>query len=315
MDDPNGRKKNKKSIEIAASVTASSKAAEETAKLVARQGHGFAAEQANNLYDQLMGNKSVLVGDSNILNGPDRLVNGMPVQCKYWESGPKSIQACFKNGKFKYVNEDGTLQQIEVPKDQYDSAVKAMERRIRRGELPMTKNPDDAKQIIRQGHVSREQALEMVKPGKIEGIKLDIGNSLIVSTYAFGISSLATFAYCIWDGKTTKEAIKKSVYAGIKVGGVTLMSQVLTRQLMRTGLHKSLESTMNNWVPKLKTNSGLSKTISKNAIVALATIIVLTGFELMKFIQKRISGNQFFKNVVITSVGVAGGIAGGGCRC
>jgi len=72
---------------------------------------------------------------------------------------------------------------------------------------------------------------------------------------------------------------------------------------------------MNNWVPKLKTNSGLSKTISKNAIVALATIIVLTGFELMKFIQKRISGNQFFKNVVITSVGVAGGIAGGGCRC
>lgn len=52
-------------------------------KFHARQGHGFAAERANNLYDKLTGHKAEIVGDDNALNGADRIVDGIEIQSKY----------------------------------------------------------------------------------------------------------------------------------------------------------------------------------------------------------------------------------------
>lgn len=39
-----------------------------------RQGHGFAAERANDLEDRLHGKKARIVGDDNVKNGPDRAI-------------------------------------------------------------------------------------------------------------------------------------------------------------------------------------------------------------------------------------------------
>ena len=52
-------------------------------------GHGFAAENGNNLYDSFNGKKAKVVGDNNLLNGPDRIVfnkNGTitQIQDKYY---------------------------------------------------------------------------------------------------------------------------------------------------------------------------------------------------------------------------------------
>ena len=49
-------------------------------KFQARQGHGFAAEQANNVEDILAGKDARVVGNDNALNGPDRAVNGTYIQ-------------------------------------------------------------------------------------------------------------------------------------------------------------------------------------------------------------------------------------------
>lgn len=72
------------------------------------QGHGFAAERANNLYDNLTGKNSEIVGDDNAKNGADRIVNGVNIQSKYCNTGSKCVRECFDNGKFRYYNPDGS---------------------------------------------------------------------------------------------------------------------------------------------------------------------------------------------------------------
>ena len=66
----------------------------------AAQGHGYAAEQANNLYDILTGKDEKIVGGDNAKDGPDRMVmvNGVNIQTKYCHDAASSVQAAFENG-------------------------------------------------------------------------------------------------------------------------------------------------------------------------------------------------------------------------
>lgn len=122
-------------------------------KFNAARGHGFAAERANHLYDKVTGNDAQLVGDDNAKNGADRIVNGVQIQSKYCATGSKCIKECFdKNGNWRYSNPDGSPMKIEVPSDKYDDAVRAMEERIRRGEVPGVSDPAKAKEIVCKGH-------------------------------------------------------------------------------------------------------------------------------------------------------------------
>lgn len=184
------------------------------------RGHGFAAERANHLYDKLHGCKAQIVGDDNAKFGADRLVDGIEIQSKYCKSGSKCIAECFENGRMKYTINGGTQpMQIEVPSDMYDSAVQAMESRIRRGEVPSVSDPQEAKNIVRKGHFTYKQAVNIAKAGTVESITYDAVNGAIVSTYALGISSALTFAVSIWNGENLDIALKKSALSGIKVGG------------------------------------------------------------------------------------------------
>lgn len=62
-------------------------------KFQAAQGHGFAAEQANNLHDILTGKDAKIVGGDNAKDGPDRMVNGVNIQTKYCQDAASSVQA------------------------------------------------------------------------------------------------------------------------------------------------------------------------------------------------------------------------------
>ena len=64
-------------------------------KFQAAQGHGYAAEQANNLYDILTGKDAKIVGGDNAKDGPDRMVNGVNIQTKYCHDAASSVQAAF----------------------------------------------------------------------------------------------------------------------------------------------------------------------------------------------------------------------------
>mgnify|MGYP004652700097 FL=1 len=83
-----------------------SRAAQQTQmdKFQAAQGHGYAAEQANNLYDFLTGKDAKIVGGDNAKDGPDRMVNGVNIQTKYCHDAASSVQAAFENGQCRYVN-------------------------------------------------------------------------------------------------------------------------------------------------------------------------------------------------------------------
>lgn len=118
---------------VAVGVSGNANIYTENVILNAERGHGFAAEKANHLKDVLTGQDAKIVGGDNTKNGADRLVNGVHIQTKYCSSGSKCIQECFENGKFRYLNVDGSPMQIEVPSDKYEAAVDAMEAEFGKG--------------------------------------------------------------------------------------------------------------------------------------------------------------------------------------
>lgn len=308
------------------------------------RGHGFAAEQANHLHDKIenldfFGKQKVkLVGDEIdpntgriIKNGADRVVNGTKIQTKYCASGSKCISECFENGTFRYINADGTPMQIEVPSDKYDSAVKSMEDRIKNGQVPGISDPEKAKQIVKRGNYKYIQAKNIAKFGKIESLKFDAYNGVIVSTSAMGISSTITFATSIWSGQNFDIALKRATYEGLKVGGTTFVTAVLSSQLSRAGLNSALvgssEAIVSLMGPKasamlvnsFRSGSNIygaaamksaAKMLRGNAITGAISVAVLSSFDVVNIFRGRISGSQLFKNIANSASTIAGGTAG-----
>ncbi len=300
-------------------------------KFAAERGHGFAAERANHLYDRLTGKDARLVGDDNAINGADRIVNGVQIQSKYCSSGSKCIEECFQNGKYRYLNPDGSPMQIEVPLDKYDDAVRAMENRIRNGKVPGVSDPAKAKELVRKGHFTYEQAKNIAKFGTVESLTYDAVNGAITGATTFGITAVMTFAVSVWDGKDIDEALETSVAAGLKVGGVTFASALLSGQLVKAGA-KGLVSGASGEIVHLMgprasavlvnafrsgsniygaaAMKSLQKMLSSNMITGLATVVVLSARDVFDIFSGRISGAQLFKNVVNTGAAVAGGTGG-----
>lgn len=313
-------------------------------KFATPRGHGFAAEQANHLYDKVANGdffgkgKVQLVGDDIdpdtgriIKNGADRIVNGANIQTKYCSSGSKCIQACFEDGKFRYINPDGSPMQIEVPSDKYDQAVQAMKDRIKNGQVPGVDDPNEAEKIVRKGHFTYEQAKNIAKAGTVESITFDAVNGMIVATSTFGISAALSFATSIWNGDDIDIALKNATYTGLKVGGTTFVTAVLASQLSKAGLNSALVSSSEAIValmgPKASailvnafrsgTNiygaaamKSAAKLLRGNVITSAVSVVVLSSFDIANIFRGRISGKQLFKNVTETASTVAGGTAG-----
>ncbi len=301
-------------------------------KFATPRGHGFAAERANHLYDKVHGRDAHILGDDNAKFGADRLVDGIQIQSKYCKSGSKCIAECFENGKMKYTINNGTEpMQIEVPSDMYDSAVSAMEHRILKGEVPGITDPKEAKNIVRKGHFTYKQALNIAKAGTVESITYDAVNGVITSTYAFGISSALTFATSLWNGENVNVALKNAALSGIKVGGTTFITAVLSSQISKAGLNSLLvgssEAVVNIIGPKasavlvnaFRSGSNIygaaamksaAKMLRGNAITGAVSVVVLSSFDIVNIFRGRISGKQLFKNVANTTATVAGGGVG-----
>lgn len=311
------------------------------------RGHGFAAESANHLYDKVSNadffgkGKVNLVGEDIdpttghiIKNGADRVVNNINIQTKYCKSGSDCISQCFeKSGKLRYINPDGTPMQIEVPsdKDIYEEAVKAMADRIRKGEVPGVTDPSKAKDIVRKGHFTYKQAKNIAKFGTVESITFDAVNGTIISTTAMGITSALTFATAIWNEEDFDVAIKNAAYSGLRVGGTTFVTSILSGQLSRAGLNSALvgssEAIIQLMGPKASAmlvnafRSGkniygaaamksAAKMLRGNAITGAVSVAVLSSLDIANIFRGRISGSQLFKNIANTASAVAGGTAG-----
>lgn len=300
------------------------------------RGHGFAAEKANDLYDKITGKNAEIVGNDFSKNGADRLVNGVEIQTKYCKTGSKCISECFEDGKFRYIGTDGNPMKIEVPKDKFDDAIKAMEERIKRGQVQGVTDPKEAKNIVKKGMFTYEQAKNVAKFGKIESITYDAINGIKVFGTTFGISSIISFAIAIWNGEDIQVAAKQAFNAGIKIGGMSWATSIVTAQIGRTGFEQSLRPVTDYIVKSLSPDTtatianalrtmadasakpiygaaaanNLSKVLRGNIVTGAITTTILSMADINRLVKGEISGKQAFKNITKTSSGVIGGGVG-----
>lgn len=300
-------------------------------KFRARQGHGFAAERVEHLYDKLTGHDAKILGDDNIKNGADRIVDGTLIQSKCCRTGRACINECYdKNGNFRYLM-DGKPMKIEVPSDKFDGAVKALEEKIRDGNVPGVTNPAEAKNIVKKGHFTYNQIKNIAKAGTIESITYDSVNGVITSTSSFGITATMTLATSIWNGEDVETALRTATYSGLKVGGTAFVTTVMSSQLSKAGLNSTLVgssevivSFMGSKASAVLINAfrtgkpiygaaamkSAAKLLRSNAITAGVTVIVLSSTDVINIFRGRISGKQLFKNFTSTISTVGGGTGG-----
>ena len=303
-------------------------------KFHASQGHGFSAERANHYSDKMRGKETKIVGDDNAKDGPDRIVDGVFIQSKYCATGKGCIDACFDNdGNFRYIGKNGKPMVIEVPNDQgiYDAAVKSMKEKIQSGQIPGVTNPDDATKYVKRGTVTYKQALNISRAGNIDSLIYDAQHGLVISTSAFGVSAVVTFATSLWNDDNIDVALKKATFSGLKVGGTAFLTSVLASQLAKAGLNSSLvgssEAIINLLGPKAAAvlinafrnganiygaaaMKSAAKLLRNNAITGVVTFTLLSLGDVVKIFRGRISGAQLFKDLTNTGATILGGTGG-----
>lgn len=301
-----------------------------------RAGHGYAAEDANALNDILSGKRVDKTGLSNDLNGPDRVVNGVYIQTKYYESAFKTVNSVFDKSGFRYPG-----QQLEVPLDQYDECVNLMKDKIASGAVKDANGNtitdiNKAKELVKSGSITYEQAKNIAKSGNIDSLTFDAKNNVISSSYIGGISFLISFARYKWNGANTKEAIKSALIDGFQSGGVAMLIGVASSQLLRfksaaamtvlvrcgvkplygTSLGKSAieaiaKASLGKAVYGAAAVNYVSKLMRSNLVTSAISTVVMTAPDFYRAtISKNISWTQFGKNVVVNVAGVAGGVGG-----
>ena len=302
-------------------------------KFHASQGHGYAAERANHQHDVLTGHKAKLLGDNNVLNGPDRSVDGIMIQSKYYKTGSECVNSCFdKDGNFRYMQGNGKPMQIEVPSDKYSMAVKTMENKIRQGKIPGITDPDEAKNIVRKGHVTYEQAKNIAKAGNIDSVTYDAKSGAVIAMSALGMTAMITFATNVWNGESYSDSLKMATYSGIKVGGTAFINTIIAGQLSKAGLNSALvgssEAIVTFMGPKASAvlinafrageksiygaaaMKSAAKLLRGNVITGGVTVVVISSVDVINIFRGRISVKQLFKNLANTTTTVAGGTGG-----
>jgi len=283
------------------------------------------------------GKKVNKVGLSNELNGADRIVDGKMIQTKYYNSAKGSVDAAFDQttGNYKYKG-----QILEVPKEQYEEAIVRMKEKIAEGKVPGYTDPEKASEIVKQGDVTYKQSVNIAKAGNIDSLWFDIKTQAVVSSCAFGISFIISYATGIWHGLTPKKAFKNAFGSALKTGTIVLISGVGTQQLLRTSFGRSFASfttkISRQIVTKIySTKAGkeliekvasaimkkalhgaaaknvISKLLRSNLVTATVTGVVLTIPDAYSaIVSKSISWTQFAKNLAVTAGGIGGGIGG-----
>lgn len=322
-------------IEVAALQSAQSAIfVEQKSSLNTPAGHGEMAEEAITIMDKVLGHDAIVVGRNNAKNGADRLVDGVYIQTKYYNSAVGSCEACFgDNGMYRYMHE-GKPMQLEVPKDQYEAVLERFEMKIRQGKVPGVTDPADAKKIVRKGRLTYAKAVNLTKPGTIESLSYDAATGAVTCSCAFGITFVAT-VFLTWR-KTgdVKEAVKAGVSAGIQVFGISFVQHMVVSQVARTGLANALmapsqfvvqrlgsqvSATLVNGIRVLSGKSAiygaaaskhLAKILRSNAITSALTFVVFSVPETYKIASKKISLAQYMKNISVLVGSIAGGAGG-----
>lgn len=299
-------------------------------------GHGELAEEANSIIDRLQGHQAEILGRDNAKNGPDRSVDGVLIQTKYYKTARGSLEACFdpSSHQYRYLTEDRTPMQLEVPKDQYQQVLRGFEKKISQGKVPGVSDPKDAEKIVRKGKLTYDQAVNLAKPGTADSLKYDAATGAVTCSCAFGLSFLATTFMAYRETRDITGAVQAGIAAGVQVFGLSFAQHMVVSQLSRTGLSNALMAPSQAVVGKLgfkasaaivnglraltgKTaisgaaaSKQLAKMLRGNAVSAAVTLAVFSVPETYRLFQGKASGAQYAQNMACLATSVAGGIAG-----
>ena len=304
-----------------------------------KTGHGIYAEEVGSTLDKLSGEKSTVVGRDNAKNGPDKLVNGAPVQCKFCKSAGSSVGACFKKnpetGKMEYRYFDiksGNPMMVEVPADQYEKAIEAMRKRILDGQVPGVTDPEMAKELVRKSKLTYAQARNLAKAGTFESLTYDTATGAINCSFAAGISALTSFGMTYWQTKDVEKARDAAIDTAINVFGPALAANILSNQIARTGLsnamipisqklvdllgYKTVQKLINarrallgqGKIYGAAANKSLAKALRSNAIVEGISFVVFSVPDTYRVCSGKISGAQYTKNMLSMSASILASI-------
>lgn len=302
------------------------------AKYHTKGGHGFAAEDANNLADRLRGKDAEIVGKANERNGADRLVDGVSIQSKYYKTASETMHSAFdRNGNYRYAG-----QVLEVPKDQYDECVKRMQRQIRDGKVPGHTDPADARKLVAKGTVTYRQARNIARAGNIDSVKFDIKTGAAVAVGLVGLSFAITYAQACRQGLDHKDAFLVAAKKALAAGSVAWLAHVASAQLLRTKAaafgtvaardavraaaryelgKKAVEGIATGSLGKAVHGAAavnhVSKLLRSNAVTGSVMVAVSCAPDFYRAaFSESISWQQFTKNAAVQVAGVGGGVAG-----
>lgn len=296
-------------------------------------GTGFAAEDANAFADRIKFRKVEVTGTSHEKDGSDRIVDGVPVQTKYFSSASSTVENAFDgaSGEFRYEG-----QQLEVPKDQYDDCVRIMREKISAGKVPGVTDPSEADRIVRKGDVTYKQARNIARAGNIDSLLFDAKTQSITTGYVFAVTFAVHFAKRKWNGDKTEDAINGAIESAITAGGSTLVTGIIAAQVLRTRAAALGVVAARNGVKAVSTTSvgkkaierlaqaslgkavygaaainRVAKLLRSNVITsAIATAVTSTPDFCRAAFSRSISWPQFTKNLVVNAGGVAAGAGG-----
>lgn len=282
------------------------------------QGHGFAAEKANNAIDKFTGNDAQLVGDDNAKDGPDRRVNGVYMQTKYCKTAARSIGAAFDGqaGNYRYIDEATKKpMKLEVPRDQYERAIKEIRKKAEAGKIPGV-SPDEAEKLVVKGSVTYEAAVNICKFGTIEGLTYDSVEGVRAALPGMGISFIASYAQSYWSKNDPAQAFQSAAVIASKSLAKATATTILVQQLQRLSFVQNISIPVpqgfNPLLAKgLNIGQGQVKNYLRGVAVTNAVVIGLSASkDMFSVINYQMSGGQFFKNATVTTFGVVGGSAG-----
>lgn len=303
-----------------------------------KTGHGIYAEEAGAILDKLAGEQSAVVGRDNAKNGPDKIVDSAPIQCKYCKQAYNSVDACFKKNSqtgtksFRYYDLNGYAMKVEVPADQYTQAIEYMKIRIKDGQVPGVSDPNAAYDIIRKGKLTYNQALNLAKAGTIESITFDAYTGAVNCVSVFGISAVVSFAQTYWVTKDYKKAAKSAIFTGIQVYGMAFAGGIIASQLSRTGLVSALnplateisksispqvaQEIINAFraiagkkaIYGVAAQKSFAKFLGSTAITQSVMFIVFSVPDTFKVFNGKISGSQYWKNMTSLFASFTGSI-------
>jgi hypothetical protein len=330
---PSNDKRKPAAERLASPAIAHSLERSQIAKYHTKGGHGFTAEDANHLADVFRGRRAEIIGINNEANGADRIVDGLRIQSKYYQTAPKTVASAFasESGLYRYAQ-----QVLEVPKDQYDACVELMRKRIAAGKVPGFDNPSDAEKLIHKGTVTYKQAKNIARAGNIDSLVFDAKSQAVTSSYVLAISFTITFAHDYWHSRHVGDAAKTAANRSFLASGTALVTGVVSAQVLRSRAAAVGVATVRRGVKTVSRSSigrgavqriasgslgravygaaavnHVSKLLRTNAVAATVATVATAGPDFYKAaLDRSISWKQFTKNLSVNGVGIAAGSAG-----